>query len=274
MTDTIPDVQLMANGQCFPLYVYKKIDTGVQMSLFDTGDNEYEQESGITDFMLSRCRAEFGSSVTKEDIFYYIYAVLHSPDYRERFDSDLKKSLARIPLCKTGADFAKFVRAGRRLADLHCSYESLEPWKTCKVDVAKGASFNVSKMRFAKKKAPVDTNGNGKLDRAEIEDRSTIVYNSGITISGIPLEAYDYVVNGKSPIDWAIERYQVTTNKDSGIVNDPNKFLEESGNKRYIVDLIPKLVTVSMETLAIVSRLPRLEFPSSTPATPAAGRGA
>lgn len=262
MTDAIPDYQMMFNGQCFPLYVYTKEENGVQMTLFDKGKDSYRQESGITDFMLQRCRTEFGDKVTKEDVFYYIYAVLHSPDYRRRFDADLKKSLARIPLCKTGAEFAAFVKAGCKLGDLHCGYESAKPWKDCVVDIVPGydSPYAVTKMRFKKKDNPKDENGNGKLDRWEIEDRSRIIYNDRVTIRGIPLEAYAYQVNGKSAIEWVMDRYQVTTNKDSGIVNDPNKWLAECGDERYIVDLILKVVTVSMETQKIVASLPKMEF--------------
>ena len=288
MMDSIPDLNVMNAGtQCFPLYVYEKVDAGAQLSLFDKGKEEYRQEIGITDFMLKRCQAEFGEKVTKEDIFYYIYGVLHSPEYRKRFESDLKKSLARIPLCKTGSEFAAFVRAGRKLGDLHCGYENVKPWKDCAVDVkgmqmnltteytentertssvysvssvVKASPYTVTKMRFAKKDSPEDENKNGKLERREREDRSRIIYNERVTIRGIPLAAYDYVVNGKSAIEWIMERYQVTTHKESGIVNDPNKYLEECGNERYIVELILKVVTVSMETQKIVSTLPKLEF--------------
>lgn len=274
MTDVIPDLEFIGKSQCFPLYVYTKEPKSEQMTLFDKGDGGYRRESGMTDFMLARCRREFGEKVTKEDIFYYIYAVLHSPDYRARFEADLKKSLARIPLCRTGAEFAAFVRAGRKLGDLHCGYENAAPWPECAVDIIPDASSNlvnpvnpvqnslytVTKMRFAKKECPVDENRNGKLDRWELEDRSRILYNDRITIRGIPLAAYDYVVNGKSAIEWVMERYQVTTNKDSGIVNDPNLWLKESGNERYIVDLLLKVVTVSMETQKIVTKLPQLEF--------------
>ena len=262
MLDVTPDEQLIFNGQCFPLYVYTKEERGAQMSLFDKGDDEYRCTSGITDFMLERCRAEFGGKVTKDDVFYFIYGILHSPEYRKRFEADLKKSLARIPLPKTGADFAAFVKAGRKLGDLHCGYEMVKPWAGCIVDVVPGydSPYHVTKMRFKKKDNPKDENANGKLDRWEVEDRTRIIYNNRITIRGIPLAAYDYVVNGKSAIEWVMERYQVTTNKDSGIVNDPNKWLAESGNERYIVDLILKVVTVSMETLKIVSNLPKLEL--------------
>ena len=264
MTDIIPDLEFIGKSQCFPLYVYTKEERGEQMTLFDKGDDEYRCTSGITDFMLERCRAEFGDKVTKEDIFYFIYGILHSPEYRKRFEADLKKSLARIPLPKTGADFAAFVKAGRKLGDLHCGYETVKPWAGCIVDVVPGydSPYHVIKMRFKKKDNPKDESANGKLDRWEIEDRTRIIYNDRITIRGIPLAAYDYVVNGKSAIEWVMERYQVTTNKDSGIVNDPNKWLAESGNERYIVDLILKVVTVSMETLKIVSNLPKLELGS------------
>ena len=263
MTDVIPDLHLLESGaQCFPLYVYTKEERDEQMTLFDKGDDRYRCTSGITDFMLERCHAEFGDKVTKEDVFYFIYGVLHSPEYRKRFEADLKKSLARIPLPKTGADFAAFVKAGRKLGDLHCGYETVKPWPGCIVDVVPGydSPYQVTKIRFKKKDNPKDENGNGKLDRWEIEDRTRIIYNDRITIRGIPLAAYDYVVNGKSAIEWVMERYQVTTNKDSGIVNDPNKWLAESGNERYIVDLILKVVTVSMETLKIIATLPRLNF--------------
>ena len=277
MTDVIPDAHLLESlAQCFPLYVYTK-EEGEQMSLFDKGDDGYRKESGITDFMLERCRTEFGDKITKEDVFYYIYAVLHSPDYRKRFEADLKKSLARIPLCKTGADFAAFVKAGRKLGDLHCGYESVKPWSACVVDMAASivalplekspsspmspsSPYHITKMRFAKKPNPTDENHNGKLDRWEIEDRSRIIYNDNITIRGIPLAAYDYQVNGKSAIEWVLDRYQITTNKESGIVNDPNLWLAESNNPRYIVDLILKVITVSMETQKIVNSLPRLEL--------------
>ncbi len=251
-----------AGTQCFPLYVYEKDENGEQMTLFDKGDSGDRQKSGITDFMLERCRAEFGDKITKEDVFYFIYGVLHSPDYRKRFEADLKKSLARIPLPKTGADFAEFAKAGRKLGDLHCGYESVKPWKDCAVNIVPGygSPYCVTKMRFAKKDNPTDENGNGKLDRWEIEDRSRIVYNDRVLIRGIPLAAYDYQVNGKSAIEWVMDRYQVTTNRDSGITNDPNKWLKECGDERYIVDLILKVVTVSMETQKIVAKLPHLEF--------------
>ena len=166
-----------------------------------------------------------------------------------------------------------FVKAGRKLGDLHCGYESVKPWKDCVIDVVpvqgtlrasvsprENSVYRVTKMRFAKKDNPTDENGNGKLDRWEIEDRSRIIYNDRVTIRGIPLAAYDYQVNGKSAIEWIMDRYQITTNKDSGIVNDPNKWLEECGDERYIVDLILKVVTVSMETQMIVNKLPRLEL--------------
>ena len=263
MTDVIPDLHVLESGtQCFPLYVYTKEERDEQMTLFDKGDDRYRCTSGITDFMLERCRAEFGDKVTKEDVFYFIYGVLHSPEYRKRFEADLKKSLARIPLCNTGAEFAAFVKAGRKLGDLHCGYESAKPWKDCVVDVVPGydSPYAVTKMRFKKKDNPKDENGNGKLDRWEVEDRSRIIYNDRVMIRGIPLEAYNYQVNGKSAIEWVMDRYQIMTNKDSGIVNDPNMWLSESGNERYIVDLILKVVTVSMETQKIVATLPRFNF--------------
>ena len=136
--------------------------------------------------MTAEINAEFGDKVTKEDVFYYIYGVLHSPDYRRRFEADLKKSLVRIPLPKTGADFSAFVKAGRKLGDLYCGYEKVKPWAECAVDVVPGydSPYHVTKMRFAKKENPKDENKNGKLDRHELEDRSRIIYNDRVTIRG------------------------------------------------------------------------------------------
>jgi predicted helicase len=244
ITDCLPDVQLMANGQCFPLYYYEKNDKQEQMSLFDTSE-EYTRRDGISDFILERVRELCGSKVTKEDIFYYVYGILHSPEYRTKYAVNLKKTLPRLPLPEEPKLFWTFSKAGRELADLHLNYETLAPYKGLKEDSPKAKpSYRVDKMRFAKE---------GKE-----ENKTAIILNDDVTVWNIPLEAYEYVVNGKSAIEWIIERYAVTTHKESQITNDPNLWCDEHKNPRYIIDLLKSIVTLSIETMKIVKSLPKL----------------
>lgn len=245
ITNVIPDVQLMFNGQCFPLYHYEEpsVDSvkAKQSNLFDANEEtEYRRHDGVTDFMLKRAQENYGKKVTKEDIFYYVYGLLHSPVYRKKFAVDFKKMLPRIPLVEEPRKFWSLSKSGRDLAELHIHYERVEKWPVKEHITAK--NFAVDKMRFAKK--------NGK------DDKTVINYNSCVTISGIPLEAYGYVVNGKSAIEWIMERYAVTKNTESNIKNDPNDWAKEQGNPRYIIDLLESVITVSIETMKIVNGLP------------------
>lgn len=165
------------------------------------------------------------------------------------FAADLKKMLPRIPLVDKMEDFWAFGKAGRKLADLHINYETVAPAEGVKViriyplEESNGDIFKVQKMRFPSK-----------------EDKSKILYNSKITIENIPAEAYQYVVNGKSAIEWKMERYQVTIYKDSQIKNDPNDWAEEVNNPRYILDLLLSIVNVSIQTVGIVNSLPKIKF--------------
>ena len=255
----IPDLQLIANAQTFPLYTYERLTevVGENVSLFDQNPNgevftapsgnRYLRKENINDWVLKECCKRYGEDVTKEDIFYYVYGLLHSFEYRERYRNDLKKMLPRIPFVSSVEDFWAFSNAGRKLADLHLNYETIEPWplkEEINGDPNDLATYRVSKMRFRKTQ-----------DRKD--DKTTIIYNENITLSGIPLEAYEYIVNGKSPIEWVMERYKVFRDSKSGIINDPNKWLEEQGNPRYIVDLIKRLVRVSIETVKIMSAVVR-----------------
>lgn len=244
IVDTIPDVQLQFNGQCFPLYYYEKHERDT-LSLFDNGGDEYIRRDAISDFVLHRVREEYGPRTTKEDVFYYVYGLLHAREYRERFASDLQKSLPRLPLVEDTKAFKAFAAAGRKLAALHLNYESVEQHPSVIIENA-AASPNVQQMRFGK------TNGK--------EDRSVIVYNDKIRILNIPLRAYDWQVNGKSPIEWIMERYAVTVNRDSQIRNDPNDRCREHGQPRYILDLIGRIVNVSIQTLDLMASLPPLSF--------------
>jgi predicted helicase len=238
----IPDLNCLDAGtQCFPLYYYEKRPTQ-QSTLFDQQDDEYTRRDGITDFIHQRCRENYGPKVTKEDIFYYVYGLLHSPDYRTRFSADLKKMLPRLPLVEKPADFWAFSKAGRELAELHLNYEEQPPCPAVTVEGAEAGKFLVDKMRFPDK-----------------TDKSVIKVNNWITVSNIPLKAYEYVVNGRSAIEWIMDRYQVRTDKDSGIRNDPNDWAKEHDKPRYILDLLLSIVTVSLETRRIVKGLPGFE---------------
>lgn len=241
IANCIPDLHFNGDTQCFPLYYYEKNDTK-ERSLFDNSDDEYIRRDGVSDFILEQARISYGPKVKKEDVFYYVYGLLHSPDYRTRYSSDLKKMLPRIPLVEEPKMFWAFSKAGRDLAQWHLNYETVEPYPVKETNTRD--NFIVEQMRF------------GKLGKAE--DKSTILYNASVTLSEIPLEAYDYVVNGKSAIEWLMERYAVTVHKDSGIRNDPNDWAKEQGDPRYILDLIKRIIRVSLETVAIVKTLPQL----------------
>ncbi len=266
MSDTLPDVHMSDKSgasQCFPLYLYEKAEESSELS-FDKSElvDGYRRRDAITDAILKKFRGAYGAGkdgsaggVTKEDIFYYVYGVLHSLEYRTRFAADLKKMLPRIPLTKETKDFWTFSKAGRDLAHWHLNYETVEPWLLVEhmdtFDFDPWTQFKVQKMTFARP-TPEQKAAGQKWDRTKI------IYNSHLTLSMIPIEAYEYVVNGKPAIEWIIERYQVTRDKDSGIVNDPNDWCREHNNPRYIVDLIGRVVRVSIETMRIVRALPAL----------------
>ena len=269
LSANIPDYQLLFNGQCFPLYWYEE-NKNKQKSLFDEETNDdYIRRDGITDWILKEVRTRYGTkNITKEMIFYYVYGLLHSKDYRERFAADLKKSLPRIPIVDSVEDFMEFYKAGKELADLHLNYETVAPYPdvivhgdrqvplTVKRDPATGGYIQapaddgaydyfrvIDKMRFKSK-----------------EDKSTIIYNGKITIENIPQKAYEYIVNGKSAIEWIVERYAVTQDKKSLIKNDANDWAREHHKPRYILDLLLSVINVSVQSVDIVNNLPKLKF--------------
>jgi len=194
--------------------------------------------------------------INKEDVFYYIYGLLHSLDYRERFKNNLSKELPRIPAVKTSTDFWAFSKAGRLLGDLHVNYETIKPYEIHEqigelglVHINENPEnlYKVQKMKF----------GGTGADK----DKTVVHYNSYITISGIPIEAYDYVVNGKPALEWIMERQCVKTDKASGIVNDANDYANETmGNPAYPLELFKRVITVSLETMKIVNGLPKLDI--------------
>ncbi len=257
MSDLISDLHLIGDAQCFPLYLYEENtiqanDTDLfSQAKTNTADGQYIRKDAISDEGLKHFQDAYPTeTISKEDIFYYVYGLLHSEDYRTRYADNLTKELPRIPCVKKAEDFWAFSKAGRDLAHWHLNYETVEPYKA-KLDL-KGRSvrelqehdYYVTKMKFIKK-----------------DQKDTVVYNNAITIENIPLEAYDYVVNGKPALEWVMERQGVSTHKDSGIVNDANDWaIETMNDPSYPLNLFLRVITVSLETMKIVRNLPKLDI--------------
>lgn len=263
VTNHIPDLNILDAGtQCFPLYWYEKKES-LQLSLFDEEPQaEYVRRDGISNWILNEVRSRLKiKSIDKEMIFYYIYGFLHSPEYRSTFEADLKKSLPRIPIIEDVDAFNDFYQAGKALAKLHLGYENVPAYEGLEIeDTYRGKDayehYAVSpKMKFPKK---------------DLKD--TIIYNDYIIIRHIPAEAYDYIVNGKSAIEWLMERYAITIDKKSGIKNNPNDWSREHDNPRYFFDLVCSIVNVSVKTMEIVGKLPKLSFNGAEVSIDIAGR--
>ncbi|MET3590496.1 putative helicase [Bartonella silvatica] len=263
MTKDLPNFHTIDTSQCFSRYLYEDIK-----SLKDKDDNQsrlftnsedsktagLQKRDAITDEGLAHFKAVYpNETITKDDLFYYVYGLLHSEDYRTRYADNLSKELPRIPCVKTADDFWKFVTAGRELGHLHVNYEDVEPYP---VTFKKGNPkvteisnpekfYYVTEMKFAK--------------AGKEKDKSTVIYNSNIIMTDIPLEAYEYIVNGKPALEWVMGRQCVKTDKKSGIVNDANRYAVETvGNPAYPLELFQRVITVSLETMKIVKNLPNL----------------
>ena len=253
MVDFVPNLDILEKCQCFSRYRYIPTEAKGRQTALALREAEFRRAENIPDETISRFQKHYRDKAINADaIFYYVYGLLHSPDYKTRFAADLKKMLPRIPKVDSLEDFRRFSKAGRALAELHVGYDDVEGSPlTVKVENKKQAGqddpddnelYRARKMRFG--------------GAAKSPDKTTIKYNDCITVEGIPLEAYEYIVNGKSAIEWVMERYQVTQHKDSKIINDPNDW---SDDPRYILELLGKVVAVSMKTVEIVDQLPKLE---------------
>lgn len=262
VSQNVTDLEMIGKGQCFPLNWYEKKET-LQLSLFDEEPQaEYVRRDGISNWILNEVRTRLKiKSIDKEMIFYYIYGFLHSPEYRSTFEADLKKSLPRIPIIEDVDAFNDFYQAGKALAKLHLDYENVPAYEDLVIeDTYHGKDayehYALSpKMRFPKK-----------------DQKDTIIYNDYITIRHIPAEAYDYIVNGKSAIEWLMVRYAITIDKKSGIKNDPNDWSREHENPSYIFDLVCSIVNVSVKTMEIIHKLPKLSFNGAEVSIDIAGR--
>ncbi|WP_421853122.1 DEAD/DEAH box helicase [Novosphingobium sp.] len=260
MVNETPNLHMLDTGQCFPRFIYDQdFPDDRQGDLLTGGQSPRaarERHDAITDVGLAHFQAAYpGEAITKDDLFYYTYGILHSEDYRERYADNLSKELPRLPVVKGIENFRAFVDAGRKLGNLHVGYESVEPYP---ITIAQGdlrlaqisdpeAFYRVDQMRFAGKRPKLD--------------KTCVLYNANITMTGIPLEAYEYVVNGKPALEWVMERQCVKTDKASGIVNDANRYaIETVGDPAYPLLLFQRMITVSLETMKIVRALPSLDI--------------
>ena len=262
MSKSVPSFDNIEKAQCFPRYVFggqTEPDDDQQddmLSAADLNGNAQNRRDGITDAGLQHFTDGYPSeAITKDDVFYYVYGLLHSQDYRDNYGDNLSKQLPRVPLVKRVEDFRAYVAAGRALADLHVDFETVDLFP---VTVKEGdlrlanipdpvAYYRVEKMKFGGKRPKLD--------------KTTVIYNPNITITDIPLEAYDYVINGKPALEWVIERQCVKTDPASGIVNDANRYaIEAVGDPAYPFKLFCRIITVSLETMKIVRSLPPLDI--------------
>ena len=228
VSNYFPDINAMSAGaQTFMRYDNEVDET----QLFQSNDN-----------MNQAFADKLGLSL--DDTFAYVYGLLNSREYQEKYANDLKKDLARIPIVKQKD---KYVEVGKALMDLHLNYEEVPVYDGVNIEISDQPSYKVTKMKFAKKR-----DENGKL----VNDLSTIIFNSDITISNIPKKAYEYVVNGRSAIEWIIDQYQVKTDKKSGITDDPNNYSED---EKYIFNLLLRIINVSIQTVDLINSLPKFE---------------
>ena len=251
MMDALPNLDTIEKGQCFPFWLYER-DADAEADMLGERIPGYRRLDAITEYGLQHFRAAYPTeSVSREDIFHYIYGLLHSEDYRSRFRANLSKELPRIPCVKPVEDYRAFRGAGKRLGELHVGYESVEPYLAT-IDAggkllmtAPEELYRITKMRHP---------GSGRN-----KDRSTVIYNAHITIRDIPEAAWEYVVNGKPALAWVMQRQCVRTDKASGIVSDANRYaIETVGDPRYPLDLFLRIITVSLETMKVVRGLPEL----------------
>ena len=227
VVDCIPSNDFMEKGQGFMRYDNEVDET----SLFQNNDN-----------MNQSFADKLGLNL--DDTFAYVYGLLNSKEYQEKYANDLRKDLARIPIVKNKG---KYVEIGQKLMDLHLNYEEVPVYDGVEITTAENPSYKVTKMEFAKKR-----NEKGK----SVKDLSTIIFNRDITISNIPEKAYEYIVNGRSAIEWIMDQYQVKTDQKSGITDDPNDY---SDDEKYIFNLLLRIINVSVQTVDLINSLPKFE---------------
>lgn len=229
VSDLIPNYHTLDTGQGFMRY-----------------DNEIKPNE-LFEIDRDNITNSFAEKIdlSKNDVFSYIYGLLSSKEFQNKYANDLKKDLARIPIVRNKE---KYVEIGKKLIDLHINYEQVPVYDNVELVRTGMTNYQVKKMKFSKKR-----NEEGK----RIDDKSTIMFNDSITISNIPEKAYKYVVNGKSAIEWIMDQYQVKMDKKSGITDDPNDY---SDDPKYIFNLLLRIINVSVQTVDLINQLPPLEI--------------
>ena len=256
ITDTLPCLDMIEKSQCFPEKVFVELDSSGGLFSSTESGMQYQIDDGVSDKALLHFKTQYPSEDMKKiDLFYYIYGILHSPEYIARFQNNLSRELPRIPAIKKYDDFMAFSKTGRKLRELHINYENADPYLvTFKEGDLRLANIEDPKKFYRVEKMKFHRSGKNK-------DKTIVVYNSSITITNIPIEAYDYVVNGKPALEWVMDRQRVKKDKASGIVNDANDYANETmNNPAYPLELFQRVITVSLETMKIVKTLPKLEI--------------
>lgn len=251
-TNLLPNLHTLDTGQFFPRWTYEKAEpdsvtldfSATSSDANDVDSDGYRRIDNITDEILTIYRQTLGEGITKDDIFHFVYGQLHDPAYCRDYAADLKKMLPHIETPTDPSRFDALVTAGKQLMDLHINFETVEPYPLT-VEVKKTAdpedreTWRVTKMKWKKTKG--------------VTDHTTIIYNPKVMITDIPEEAEEYLLGSRSALGWVIDRWQVKTDKSSGITNDPNDWCDEQDNPRYIIDLISRVTTVAVETQRIVA---------------------
>ena len=267
-TVRLPDLHTLLTSQFFTRFQWELVEApegelDLPTSAVSSGEfsiygqvgeivDGYRRVDNITDAIAKEYRAALGTDVSRDDIFHYIYGALHDPNYLEAYAADLKKMLPHIDTPKDRERFDRVASVGQQLMDLHVGYEDVDPYPL-KVELKETAdpedreTWRVQKMKWGKVRN-LDT-------KKPVDDQTTIIYNSKVTITGIPPETNDYLLGSRSALAWVIDQYQVTKDKKSGIVNDPNAWADEHGNPQYIIDLIKKVTTVSIETMRLMASM-------------------
>jgi predicted helicase len=240
MTKLVPDMSAFGaqtNSQFFPRYSNSSEDESSHLESFSLFSDE--SADNISESAIDHFSKVLGFRVSADDLFFYTYAVLNHPEYKALFENDFKRMLPRIPILKS---FSEMVDFGKRLSELHSDYESVAPYPL-QVTGADTGDFKVEKLNY--------------LKTGKVTDKSVVVFNKNLQVGGIPLEAHKFTIGTKSAIDWIVERYQITVDKASGLLNDPNDWASESGSPDYIFQLLSKVVAVSLETTKILSQMPK-----------------
>ena len=243
ITDAVPNRHLISAGQIFPRYIYDP--------------HTLERRDGITDSALSHFQEHYHeASIDKEQIFAYIYGILHSPGFKKRFHAALMKELPRVPLTASYADFKAFTDIGTQLAELHLGYEHLSTQYPSyleqrgviityqdkdKAQLDPESYYQVSTMKLAK--------------RSNVKDRTQIIYNPYISISSIPSEAWDYTVSGR-PALWWVMQHRVKTDRSSGIIKNPNLYGRGQGNPKYLFEILCGVLIASLKTQELLTQPP------------------